>query len=73
MALARTGLTPAELDALLAAIADDRGRAVIANPELDWLFCPYDGGVDVILPTAEARDVLRDRHRDWLSSGSDGL
>ncbi|MFF3461319.1 hypothetical protein [Streptomyces sp. NPDC002619] len=33
----------------------------------------YDGGADVILATPGERNVLRDRHADWLSGHPGGL
>ena len=70
---ARTELDGPHLDALLLAIADDQAVAILAGPDLSWLFCPYDGGVDIILPGSEARDALRDRHTEWLSAQPSGL
>lgn len=69
----RTGLAGDLLDKLLRAIADDRAIAILAAPDLGWLFCPHDGGMDIILPDADARDALRDRHSPWLSSDPSGL
>lgn len=37
-----------------------------------YLYCPYDGGADVLLPTFE-RDALRLRHSEWLSVHRAGL
>jgi hypothetical protein len=45
----------------------------VADPALDWLYHPYDGGMDVIAPSTTERDALRDRHRGWLSARLDGL
>lgn len=70
---AASGLSPAEIDSLLLAAADDQGRFVVGAPDLEWLLCPYDGGVDVLLPSPVERDALRDRHADWLSSHPGGL
>lgn len=69
----KTGLVDAELDALLVATADDQGRFVLAPADLDWLYCPYDGGADVILASPVERDILRERHADWLSRHPEGL
>ena len=69
-------LTRAELEDVLAAIADDDGRAgsvAFTNSEVEWLYCPYDGGADVVLPTSADRDHLRARHYDWLSDHPEGL
>lgn len=69
----QSGIADTELDALLRAIADDQASAILTDPDLSWLFCPYDGGVDVILPDRETRDALRDRHSQWLSDHPSGL
>jgi hypothetical protein len=62
------------LDDLLRRVADDQvGDVTGADPGLRWLYHPYDGGMDVILPSSADRDALRDRHRDWLSAHPRGL
>jgi hypothetical protein len=62
------------LDSLLRAVADDEiDNVIIAPPDLRWLYHPYDGGADVIAPTADDRDGLKERHRDWLSAHPAGL
>lgn len=63
-----------ELEPLLRLVADDRTRGVVIAPtDLAWLYHPYDGGADVLLPTREGRDALRDRHRGWVSAHPLGL
>ncbi len=68
-----SGITGGNLDAVLTSIAEDEGRCVFTNSSVDWLFCPYDGGMDVFAPTPHDRDVLKARHTDWLSPRPDGL
>jgi hypothetical protein len=34
---------------------------------------PYDGGTDVVLPTADERDQWLERHREWASPLPSGL
>ncbi len=70
---AASGLSDAKVNSLLLSAADDQGRFVIGALDLAWLYCPYDGGVDVILPRPAERDALRDCHADWLSSHPGGL
>jgi hypothetical protein len=70
---AASGLSEPEIDALLFAAAADQGRFVIGAPDLEWLYCPYDGGADVLLPSAVERDSLKARHAGWLSSYPGGL
>lgn len=59
-------LSSSDLDAVLTSVADDEGRAIVTDNQTSWLYCPYDGGADVVLPTALARDALRDQFPDWL-------
>ena len=61
-------------DALLASIAND------AEPPTLWMaratgaaFAPYDGGVDLFLPTEEQKMLLRRRFAEWLSVHPAGL
>lgn len=70
---AASGRSDAEIDALFLAAADDQGRFVIGAPDLEWLYCPYDGGVDALLPSPVERDALKARHADLLSSYPGGL
>src|SRR5690606_34077424 len=57
------------LDGVLRLVVDDQiSNVTIADPDLRWLYHPYDGGMDVILPSPTERDTLRDRHSDWLSA-----
>lgn len=66
----RTGL----VDDLLRAVADDRASEVmITSLSFDRIHHPYDGGADVLLPTSADRDVLKNRHPEWLSSSPGGL
>ena len=62
------------VDGLLRAVADDEIGGVILGPaDLRWLYHPYDGGADVILPTPFERDALKERHPAWLSRHPAGL
>ena len=70
---AASGLASKEIDALLIAVADDECRVVIGAPDLTWLYCPYDGGADVLPPSAVEPDALRERHADWLCAFPGGL
>jgi hypothetical protein len=65
---------PGLFDRIVRLVADDAVREVmVVDPDCLWVLHPYDGGMDVILETPEARDQLRSRHRDWLSAHPDGL
>lgn len=68
-----SGLTGEALDSLLLAVADEVGRLLIGAPDLAWLYCPYDGGADVLLPSAANRDALEARHSAWLPIRPEGL
>ncbi|CAN5183884.1 hypothetical protein BH11ACT3_BH11ACT3_02810 [soil metagenome] len=68
-----SGIASENLDDVLTSIADHEGTCVFTDPMVDWLFCPYDGGMDVFAPTTHDRDVLKARHTDWLSKRPDGL
>lgn len=62
------------LDRLLQQVADDViANVMIADLDLQWLYHPYDGGMDVILSSPDARGAMRDWHRDWLSRHPAGL
>lgn len=61
------------LNAILVTAADDKGQFVIADTGLSWLYCPYDGGADVLVAGPQERDSLRDRYSDWLSTLESGL
>lgn len=55
-------------------IADDEIESVVISDEtLDWLYCPYDGGVDIIARSEVERDRLRRIYHDWLPGNVPGL
>jgi hypothetical protein len=62
-----------DLASLLRDVADERANVVIGGEDLSWVYAPYDGGADVILPTRAQRDALARRHRRWTSTRRDGL
>ncbi|WP_344657483.1 DUF3885 domain-containing protein [Catenulispora subtropica] len=62
------------LDRLLSAAAQWRtANVMIADGGLERLYHPYDGGADVLLADSVERNVLRDRHADWLSVHPSGM
>jgi hypothetical protein len=66
----RSGL----FDALVRRVAmDEVANILICDLSCDWVLHPYDGGMDVILPSAASRDLLKAQFRDWQSSRPDGL
>ncbi|MGW7331279.1 DUF3885 domain-containing protein [Streptomyces sp. NPDC054840] len=61
------------LDPLLRAVADDTLAGIfVTDPGLTRFHHPYDGGADVVLPTPQERDRMRERHTDWLSAHPQG-
>lgn len=65
---------PGLLDLVLRAVADYILAGVMITPgDLSWIYHPYDGGADVLLPSSGQCDQLRERHRDWLSAHPAGL
>jgi hypothetical protein len=61
-------------DSLLKRIANEEVAFLMwMDPQAGSLFAPYDGGVDIFLPTPADRDALKDRHRAWLSVHPSGL
>ncbi|WP_239152534.1 DUF3885 domain-containing protein [Virgisporangium aurantiacum] len=72
--VSETPWVAAGLDPLLRHVADDIiANVLITDVDLQWLYHPYDGGMDVILPTTAERDSLRRRHSEWLSAHPTGL
>lgn len=61
-------------DRLISRIADDEVRAaILVSQRSGAVFAPYDGGVDIIMPTAEAAGDLGRKHREWRPDNSEGL
>ena len=62
------------LDQVLRLIADDvLSDVFIASPHESWLYHPYDGGSDVILPSESKRDELKNKYYQWLPQNPSGL
>jgi hypothetical protein len=56
-------------DPVLRLVANDVvANVMIVNISGKWLYHPYDGGADIILASSEARDILRDKYKLWLSN-----
>lgn len=60
-------------DEVLLQIADDQVRALWVSEATGAVFAPYDGGTDCILPSMNAMQALKTRHKAWLSSHPEGL
>ncbi len=62
-----------ELNELFRLVADDKARnIIIVSIKSMSVFHPYDGGVDVILPTTDMRETVKQKHVEWLSGHPDG-
>ena len=62
------------MDRLLTSVINDEVAGVIVVPEsMEWLYHPYDGGVDIITSSIEQKNRLKDKYADWLSNHADGL
>lgn len=65
---------PGMADSLLRQVADDVVRNVLfVTGEGRSVYAPYDGGADLILPSALDRDAMRLRYAGWLSTHHLGL
>jgi len=63
-----------QLDTLFRLVADEEiSNFMVVSEALDWVFHPYDGGVDLILKNESEMEKLRSRFEDWLSSHSSGM
>ncbi len=71
--LGTIGLDAPALLALLRLVADDQDRMFFFDHSLTWLYAPYDGGGDVVAPSAAERDRLKARHVSWLPTNPFGL
>jgi hypothetical protein len=64
---------PGALDEELTLRADDRMAAMaIFSGERASAFCPYDGGMDLLLGSAEEVESIRQLFPDWVSAHPDG-
>jgi hypothetical protein len=61
------------LDSVLRLVADHKVANVLLLSPHGWLYHPYDGGADVILPNQDERRVLASEFSAWLSSHPLGL
>ena len=58
---------------LIAAVADDKAGALVADPISGRVYAPYDGGADLFFRNEAERDQARSRFGDWLSRLEEGL
>jgi hypothetical protein len=65
---------PGVFDPLVRLVADDAvANVLVVAPDCRWVLHPYDGGMDVIAESPEARRLLRAKYAAWLSARADGL
>ena len=63
-----------ELDHLFRMVANDEvGNIMIICPSKGVVFHPYDGGADIVLASTEQRDLLKEKHHEWLSVHPEGF
>lgn len=66
--------TPGALDDELRLCADDRLASLTVYSEARaGAFCPYDGGMDLILRSPDLVDAIRRSFPDWVSTHPAGL
>lgn len=66
--------TQGGFDEVLLRIADEQSAPILwISAESGAVFAPYDGGVDLFLPSEAKVKDLRTKYADWLSSDPDGL
>ena len=62
-----------KLNSVFRLVANDEVRNIlVVLPKDRSVFHPYDGGVDIISPSVEAREELKNKHKAWLSSHPEG-
>ena len=71
--VAKVAYSGTELNGLFRLVANDEvGNILILSITKNIVYHPYDGGTDVILPSSEKRDIVREKYKDWLSSHPEG-
>jgi len=70
---AKVKYTGGELDTVFRMVADEElGNVLIVGVEDKFVFHPYDGGADIILPSTKRRDSFRSIYSGWLSKHPEG-
>jgi hypothetical protein len=61
-------------DQIFRLIADNiLSDVFLASPDDSWLYHPYDGGGDVIMPSELERDELKAKYKQWLPQEASDL
>jgi hypothetical protein len=55
-----------KFDDILKTIADDEIRVFFVDTKGEYIFAPYDGGVDLIFKDAETRNFYQEKYSNWL-------
>lgn len=65
---------PVHLNTLLRLVIDDElANLSIVAEDCSWVFCPYQGGMDVILANVKRRNELVQKHAAWIPASADRL
>jgi hypothetical protein len=65
---------PGAFDPLVRLVADNAvANVLVVASDCRWVLHPYDGGMDVIAESPEARRLRRAKYPAWLSARADGL
>lgn len=66
--------TGTEFNHLFRLVADNQiTNVMVISISEQIVFHPYDGGMDIMLPSIEKRNQLKDQHTDWLSAHPEGF
>ncbi|MDF1837888.1 MAG: hypothetical protein P1V35_08470 [Planctomycetota bacterium] len=65
---------PGKFDSLIRDVAEESdGNILFFSPSMGTIYCPYDGGADLILAHPELVPPLKERWASWLSALESGL
>ena len=54
-------------DLLLKVIEDETAGVIMTSQSVEWLFHPYDGGMDIIANSPFERNKLAEKYKNWSS------
>ncbi|MEI6408351.1 MAG: hypothetical protein WCR52_03115 [Bacteroidota bacterium] len=72
-AFAETQWNPNQHNRLLKEIANDNVSAFFISFDKKVIVAPYDGGVDFVMIDSSAKNVYKEKYKEWLSGREDGL
>lgn len=71
--IAEVQIPSEKLNSVFRLVANDEVRNIlVVLPKDRSVFHPYDGGADIIAPSVEAREELKNRRKAWLLSHPEG-